>query len=87
MLRAQDGPMAFELGFLVGSLLILAAVVYFTRVRNRAVPHAGNVDGDGSGVDRAGSRTQVCDLCERERDCRVDGDLTVCPECDDELLA
>jgi hypothetical protein len=73
------------LGFLVGSLVLLAIVLYYTRIRNPAVPHAGTVTVDEE--DEEVSRTQVCDLCERERACReVDG-LTVCAECNDDLMA
>ncbi|MFB6157182.1 MAG: hypothetical protein ABEJ34_05010 [Haloferacaceae archaeon] len=83
--------MAFELGFLVGSLALLALVLYFTRVRGPSVPHAGNVDelGDAEGGTRAaaGPETEVCEICERERVCSTEGGLTVCAECNDDLLA
>lgn len=69
------------LGFLVGSLLILAVVLYYTRIKKPAVPHAGTIE-----AEREAPRTQRCDLCERERECREVGDLTVCSECNDELM-
>ncbi|MFB6304820.1 MAG: hypothetical protein ABEH47_06615 [Haloferacaceae archaeon] len=77
--------MAFELGFLVGSLALLALVVYYTRIRGPSVPHAGNVDemGEASGD----PRREVCDICERERVCSTEGDLTICAECSDDLMA
>ena len=68
-------------GFLVGSLVLLAIVLYYTRIKNPAVPHAGTV-----GTEQDVSRTQVCDLCERERICRDAGDLTVCAECNEDLM-
>ncbi|MFC6989547.1 hypothetical protein ACFQJD_14055 [Haloplanus sp. GCM10025708] len=37
-LRHVFPPMAFEIGFLVGSLLLLGVVLYFTRIRNPVVP-------------------------------------------------
>lgn len=70
------------LGFLVGSLLLLAVVLYYTRIKNPAVPHAGTVTTDQSSVE-----TQPCDLCGRERECREVGDLTVCSECNDDLMS
>ncbi|MFB6123905.1 MAG: hypothetical protein ABEJ78_10665 [Haloferacaceae archaeon] len=73
--------MAFTIGFLVGSLLLLAAVLYFTRVRNPAVP---GLRGDASPP--PGPETETCDLCERERICETVGDLTVCAECNDDLM-
>jgi len=69
------------LGFLVGSLLILAVVLYYTRIKNPAVPHAETIE-----TDREAPETQVCDLCERERVCRDVGDLTVCAECNEDLM-
>ncbi len=73
--------MAFEIGFLVGSLLLLGVVLYFTRIRNPVVP---GVQGDAP--PRPGPETETCDLCERERVCETVGDLTVCAECNDDLL-
>jgi hypothetical protein len=73
--------MAFEIGFLVGSLLLLAVVLYFTRIRNPAVPGAQE-----RASPRVAPETETCDLCERERICETVGDLTVCAECNDDLL-
>jgi hypothetical protein len=76
------------LGFLVGSLLLLGVVLYYTRIRNPAVPHAGTVETDGTdGTTQEVSGTQVCELCEREQVCHEAGDLTVCAECNEELMA
>ena len=74
--------MAVELGlgFLVGSLVILAAVLYFTRIRNPAVPHAG-------APGREPPATEPCELCGEERVCSSVGGMTVCAACEEELLA
>jgi hypothetical protein len=69
------------LGFLVGSLLILGVVLYYTRVKNPVVPRAGTDEADGEI-----SGTQSCELCERRRVCREVGDLMVCAECNDDLM-
>jgi hypothetical protein len=69
------------LGFLVGSLLILGVVLYYTRIKNPVVPGAGTDDGD-----RELSGTQSCELCERQRVCREVGSLTICAECNDDLM-
>jgi len=37
--------MAFELGFLVGSLALLGLVVYITRIRGPSLPHETMVEG------------------------------------------
>lgn len=76
--------MVFELGlgFLVGSLLLLALVLYVTRIRRPAVPRATVVGGE-----RPLPATEPCDLCEEERVCTEVGDLTVCASCEEELLA
>lgn len=77
--------MAFELGFLVGSLLLLAVVVYVTRFRGPSLPHeAARSEGDPRARDA--STAQTCDICGEERPCRSVGDLTVCADCDEELM-
>jgi hypothetical protein len=70
------------LGFLVGSLLILGVVLYYTRIRNPVVPRAG---ADEANQEISG--TQSCELCERRRVCREVGDLMVCAECNDDLMS
>lgn len=89
--------MAVEIGFLVGSLLLLAAVLYVTRVRNPAVPQARVVDEDADDLEAReaetqaaetrGSETRTCDVCGSEGVARTTGDLAVCRECDDDLLS
>lgn len=76
--------MAVELGlgFLVGSLIILAVVLYFTRIRNPVVPHAGTVDRARGEV-----ATQTCELCGEERVCTEVKGMTVCAACEEDLLA
>lgn len=71
------------LGFLVGSLVILAAVLYVTRVKRPAVPQARAAGGG----DRPAPDTEPCELCERERVCETVADMRVCAECRDDLLA
>jgi hypothetical protein len=70
--------MAFELGFLVGSLLLLAGVLYFTRFRGPTLPHEAGGD--------AQPATQTCEICGEERYCEVENGMTVCLECNEELL-
>ncbi|MFB6101540.1 MAG: hypothetical protein ABEJ73_03135 [Haloplanus sp.] len=93
--------MAFELGFLVGSLALLAIVVYVTRFRGPSLPHetmaegqeraSGDADGNvaAATVDGVPAQPPVerCELCGENRATRSVNDLAVCAECDDELLA
>lgn len=74
--------MAFAIGFLLGSLLLLALVLYYTRIRNPGVPHAENIEGN-----RAEPDTELCEICENQRVCQTVGDLTICSACHDDLLA
>ncbi|MFD1632577.1 hypothetical protein ACOZ4L_07255 [Haloplanus ruber] len=90
--------MAFELGFLIGSLAILGVVLYFTRVRGPSLPHeaamteggeGGGVDEDGSGDTRvmpAERSVPTCEICGENPAARSVNDMQVCPECDEDLL-
>jgi len=86
--------MAFEIGFLVGSLAILGVVLYFTRIRGPSLPHEAMAEGegqegDGSATPRAtpAERTvPACELCGENPAARSVNDMHVCPECDEELL-
>lgn len=73
--------MAFAIGFLVGSLVLLALVLYFTRIRSPSVPHAETID-----ETRPEPDTESCDICEQERVCQTVGDLTICAACNDDLM-
>jgi hypothetical protein len=86
--------MAVEIGFLVGSLLLLAAVLYVTRVRNTAVPQMKAVDEDVDGresetrePETREPETRTCDVCGSDGVARTTGDLAVCRECNDDLLS
>jgi hypothetical protein len=90
------------LGFLVGSLALLAFVLYMTRVRGPSLPHEAAAEGHGDGgsngngeredaaVDpRAGQPTQTmdaCEICGENPASRSVNDMAVCAECDEELL-
>jgi len=86
----------FGLGFLVGSLALLAFVLYMTRVRGPSLPHEAAVDGHGEGeggdsaVDpRSGQPTptvDACEICGENPASRSVNDMAVCAECDEELL-
>jgi hypothetical protein len=89
--------MAFELGFLVGSLALLAVVLYFTRIRGPSLPHEAmaetNGEGDhGDAGPRAGptapptAAMETCELCGERPASRSVQDMAVCAECDEELL-
>jgi hypothetical protein len=89
--------MAFELGFLVGSLALLGIVLYFTRVRGPSLPHeamaeAGGETADGDREGRASPRTEspravdMCELCGENPASETVNDLTVCAECDEDLF-
>ncbi|GAB3325541.1 hypothetical protein EI982_10900 [Haloplanus rallus] len=84
--------MAFELGFLVGSLAILGVVLYFTRIRGPSLPHEAMAEGEGEGPDGDAravppERTvPACELCGENPAARSVNDMQVCPECDEELL-
>jgi len=93
--------MAFELGFLVGSLAILGIVLYFTRIRGPSLPHdamaevegeTANGDRDGRATPRAESaravdtRVEMCELCGENPASKTVNEMTVCVECDEDLL-
>lgn len=89
--------MAFELGFLVGSLALLGIVLYFTRVRGPSLPHEAMAEAEGETADRerdghAGSRAgstrmvDACELCGENPASKTVNDLSVCAECDEDLL-
>jgi hypothetical protein len=92
--------MAFELGFLVGSLAILGLVLYVTRIRGPSLPHETAAEtngeaGDGDRADagpRAGPATprappmEACELCGENPASRSVNDMAVCAECDEDLL-
>ncbi|MDY6818722.1 MAG: hypothetical protein SVG88_08680 [Halobacteriales archaeon] len=90
--------MSFAVGFLVGSLLLLVGVLYFTRIRGSAVPQAKAVqpeessggastpmDNGDSGPDFTPER-ETCELCNEQRVCREVSGMTVCSSCETELL-
>ncbi|GAB6860379.1 hypothetical protein ACFR97_09450 [Haloplanus litoreus] len=91
--------MAFELGFLVGSLAILGVVLYFTRIRGPTLPHEATMaegqeeetpDRDVAGdarvppVDPTGP---TCELCGENPAARSVNGMQVCPKCDEDLLS
>lgn len=73
--------MAFAIGFLLGSLLLLALVLYFTRFRNPGVPHHENIE-----TPPPDPTIEQCEICEEQRDCQTVGDLTICSACHDDLM-
>jgi|GEM_PF-2937909 len=89
--------MAFELGFLVGSLAILGLVLYVTRIRGPSLPHEAMAEqtGDGEHADtgpRAGPATQrtptmeACELCGENPATQSVNEMAVCVECNEDLL-
>ena len=89
--------MAFELGFLVGSLVILGVVLYFTRIRGPSLPHEAMAEqtGDGERADagpRAGPAApraptmEACELCGENPATQSVNDMAVCAQCDEDLL-
>ena len=89
--------MAFELGFLVGSLVILGVVLYFTRIRGPSLPHEAMAEqtGDGDRADaapRAGPAApraptvEACELCGENPATQSVNDMAVCAQCDEDLL-
>jgi hypothetical protein len=85
--------MAFELGFLVGSLAILGVVLYVTRIRGPSLPHEAAMAEDGeespggdARVAPAERTVPACELCDENPAARSVNDMDVCPECEEELL-
>ncbi|AXG05905.1 hypothetical protein DU500_05320 [Haloplanus rubicundus] len=87
--------MAFELGFLVGSLALLGIVLYFTRIRGPSLPHEAMAEGTGEG-ERDGQRpgpaagpaptVEACELCGENPATQSVNDMAVCAQCDEDLL-
>jgi len=89
--------MAFELGFLVGSLALLGVVLYFTRIRGPSLPHEAMAEqaGDGDHAD-AGPRSgpaapraptiEACELCGENPASQSVNDMAVCADCNEDLL-
>lgn len=89
--------MAFELGFLVGSLALLGIVLYFTRIRGPSLPHEAMAEGTGEGErDDAGRRpgpaagpaptVEACELCGENPASQSVNDMAVCAQCNEDLL-
>jgi hypothetical protein len=87
--------MAFELGFLVGSLALLGIVLYFTRIRGPSLPHDAMAEGTGEGEhdgQRAGPATgpaptmEACELCGENPASESVNDMAVCVKCNEDLL-
>ncbi|WP_251341474.1 hypothetical protein [Haloplanus halophilus] len=86
--------MAFELGFLVGSLAILGVVLYVTRIRGPSLPHeTAPSEGEPGPTEDDGVRppptraVEQCELCGENPATRSVNDMQVCIECDEDLLA
>ncbi|WP_248897992.1 hypothetical protein [Haloplanus halobius] len=85
--------MAFELGFLVGSLALLGLVIYATRIRGPSLPHEQVAEGatgrgaESDPVEHAVETDDRCELCGENPATRSVNDLDVCADCDDDLLA
>jgi len=87
--------MAFELGFLVGSLALLGIVLYFTRIRGPSLPHDAMAEGTGEG-DHDGQRAgpaagprptmEACELCGENPASESVNDMAVCAKCNEDLL-
>lgn len=90
--------MSFAVGFLVGSLLLLVSVLYFTRIRGSTVPQAKVVEseelnaGEPPAADSHDSLAEMaperetCELCNEKRVCQEVSGMTVCSSCEAELL-
>ncbi|WP_251329297.1 hypothetical protein [Haloplanus pelagicus] len=88
--------MAFELGFLVGSLALLGLLIYVTRFRGPSLPHEtaegereipeGDTVVDGVHAPSAEATVEQCDLCGENPATRSVSDMRVCGECDEDLL-
>ena len=87
--------MAFELGFLVGSLALLGIVLYFTRIRGPSLPHDAMAEGTGEGEhdgQRAGPAAgpaptmEACELCGENPASESVNDMAVCAKCNEDLL-
>ncbi len=70
--------MAFGIGYLLGTVLLLAVVVYITRIRAPPVP----ADTEAKTL----ADPEPCELCETERLCQEVQGMMVCQECKDDLL-
>jgi hypothetical protein len=87
--------MAFELGFLVGSLALLGIVLYFTRIRGPSLPHEAMAEGTGEGerdsqrpgpAARPAPTVEACELCGENPATQSVNDMAVCTECNEDLL-
>jgi hypothetical protein len=87
--------MAFELGFLVGSLALLGIVLYFTRIRGPSLPHEAMAEGTGEGerdAQRPGPAAgphptvEACELCGENPASESVNDMAVCVQCNEDLL-
>lgn len=70
--------MAFGIGYLLGTVLLLVVVLYITRIRSPPVP----ADADT----RTLAEPEPCELCEADRLCQEVRGMMVCQECKEELL-
>jgi len=74
--------MAFELGFLVGSLAILGIVLYFTRIRGPSLPHEAMAGTEGEMPD--GDRDREGGVGPRAETARaVDAQVELCELCEE----
>jgi len=80
--------LGFGFGFLVGSLALLALVLYFTRIRGPTLPHEAMAEpGDAEGGDASPTaRIAACEICDENPATRSVNDMAVCAECDEDLL-
>jgi hypothetical protein len=83
--------MAFEIGFLVGSLALLGVVLYITRIRGPSLPHEAMVEGasEGERAGPAGPRAptiEACELCGENPATESVNEMAVCARCNEELL-
>lgn len=70
--------MAFGIGYLLGTVLLLAVVLYVTRIRSPPVPR----DTDAKTL----AEPEPCELCGAEQFCQEVQGMMVCRECKEELL-
>lgn len=82
--------MGFAIGYLLGSLALLAIVIYLTRIRQPAVPQmqAGAGTGESGERERRSPEPghETCELCGESRPCSEVNDMTVCGECKSDLF-
>jgi hypothetical protein len=89
--------MAFELGFLVGSLALLGIVLYFMRIRGPSLPHEALAEQTGEGeradagpragpADRRAPTIDACELCGENPATQSVNGMPVCAECNEDLL-